>query len=111
MTIREYMSTKLQAFNITEAQLLDIQRQYDLVLDDDIETLPDDRIGAVLAGTMEELILAPRVKNISENGFSITFDYESASKYYLFLCRRYGIKPNDLALGDMSTITDKTSIW
>ena len=62
---------------------------------------------------LEELILSPVMKNVSENGFSVSWDYSKTGQYYMWLCRRYGIEPDTevvAALG-LSTIIDKTDIW
>lgn len=105
------MSTKLQAFSISEAQLLDITMQQDVELEDEVDDFSAEQLGKMLIGTLEEVLFAPRLKSVSENGFSMSFDYDDALKYYLYLCRKWGVTPDEAILSGMSSISDKTSIW
>ena len=111
MKIREYISQKLRAWNITDAQLEDISSGIDL----DEEYTSDDAqvVGKAMISVIEELMLAPYMSNVNENGFSVSWDYSRIGQYYMWLCRKYGVAPDDevvAALG-LSTITDKSDIW
>ena len=111
MKIREYISQKLRAWNITDAQLEDISSCIDL----DEEYTSDDAqvVGKAMISVIEELMLAPYMSNVNENGFSVSWDYSRIGQYYMWLCRKYGVAPDDevvAALG-LSTITDKSDIW
>lgn len=111
MKIREYISQKLRAWNITDAQLEDISSGIDL----DEEYTSDDAqvVGKAMISIIEELMLAPCMSNVNENGFSVSWDYSRIGQYYMWLCRKYGVAPDDevvAALG-LSTITDKSDIW
>lgn len=105
------MSQKLQAFNLTEAQLLDITLQQNLDLESDADGMTARDLGLLTIGALEEALLAPRVSQISESGFSISFHYEDATKYYLYLCRKWGVTPNEDIISGVNAIIDKTSIW
>lgn len=111
MKIREYISQKLRAWNITDAQLEDISSGIDL----DKEYTSDNSqvVGKAMISVIEELMLAPYMSNVNENGFSVSWDYSRIGQYYMWLCRKYGVAPDDevvAALG-LSTITDKSDIW
>ena len=111
MKIREYISQKLRAWNITDAQLEDISSGIDL--DEEYTSDNSQVVGKAMISVIEELMLAPYMSNVNENGFSVSWDYSRIGQYYMRLCRKYGVAPDDevvAALG-LSTITDKSDIW
>lgn len=111
MKIREYISQKLRAWNITDAQLEDISSGIDL--DEEYTSDNYQVVGKAMISVIEELMLAPYMSNVNENGFSVSWDYSRIGQYYMWLCRKYGVAPDDevvAALG-LSTITDKSDIW
>lgn len=104
MTIREYITQKLPAFNLTEADFMDLPV-------DDIDKEYHARTDGKLVGTamvtlIEELAFRPHLKNINESGFSANWEYD-LGKFYMLLCRRHGITPNADVCGllGISTIT------
>ena len=109
MTNREYIEKKLAAFNITDADYADMGGL--VYLDDTFDGSPDFWKGFV--GIIEGLILAPRVKSVNENGFSMSWDTDSLGKWYMWLCRKHSIKPDDdvLALLGLSAIIDISDQW
>ena len=111
MSIREYISQKFQAWNITMSYLMDIC--LDLNLDDEYTPEVSDSVGKAMVSIIEELMLAPSMSQVNENGFSVSWDYSRIGQYYMWLCRKYGVDPNTdvmAALG-LSTITDMSDIW
>lgn len=111
MKIREYISQKLRALNITDAQLGDISSGIDI--EEEYTSDYAQVVGKAMISVIEELMLAPRMSNVNENGFSVSWDYSSIGQYYMWLCRKYGVAPDNevvAALG-LSTITDKSDIW
>ncbi len=113
MTIGEYIKGKLKAWNISEVNLADFTIKSGLSVDEEYSADKDKALGEGLISLVEELMLSPIMKNVSENGFSISWDFSNMGKYYMWLCRRYGKTPdNDVmaALG-LSTIIDMTDIW
>lgn len=111
MKIREYISQKLRALNITDAQLGDISSGIDI--EEEYTSDYAQVVGKAMISVIEELMLAPRMSNVNENGFSVSWDYSSIGQYYMWLCRKYGVVPDNevvAALG-LSTITDKSDIW
>jgi len=113
MTIRAYITDKLKAYGISEAQLIDLSIASGLNLDSDVVANDPAVVGVALTHTLEECILAPRLSNVSENGFSMSWNYDSVGKYYLWLCRKWGLTPNDdvMALLGLSSIIDRTDNW
>ena len=111
MKIREYISQKLRAWNITDAQLEDISSGIDL--DEEYTSDNSQVVGKAMISVIEELMLAPYMSNVNENGLSVSWDYSRIGQYYMWLCRKYGVAPDNevvAALG-LSTITDKSDIW
>lgn len=113
MTIGEYISSKFRAWNITEANMADFAVSSGLNPEDDYTADVSDALGKGMVSIIEELMLSPVLKNVSENGFSMSWDYSNMGRYYLWLCRKYGITPNDDVLDalGLSTIRDMTDIW
>lgn len=113
MTIREYITGKLQAFEIPEAQFADMFISLGLDASEELSFENSRQVGVAMVEILEELILAPRRTNISENGFSISWDFASVGKYYRWLCTKYDKEPDKEVLGmlGISMITDKTDTW
>lgn len=107
MTNRDYILQKLTGFNVTEAILVDSG------IDLDADYSPSGVIDKALIGMLEELILMPSMSNISESGFSVSWDKNSVGKWYVYLCNKYGITPNKdvLPLLGISMINDISDIW
>lgn len=112
MTIREYITQKFRAFNLTDADILDISG----CVNPEDTYLPSENAteaGKAMVSLLEGILLSPIMNSVNENGFSVSWDYSKAGQYYMWLCRKYGIDPNTdvvAALG-LSTISDKSDIW
>lgn len=114
MTIREYISQKLNAFgNISEAQLLDMSLSGKFSLEDEYNEDNVRSVGIAIVGGIEELVLAPKMKSVSESGFSVSWNYDGLGKYYLWLCRKWGVTPNEEVVGmlGISMVIDRTNCW
>ena len=113
MTIREYVSQKLQAFNLTEAALTDFMMSLGMSLDEEYTSAVASSVGKAMAASLEELILAPRLSNVNEGGFSMSWDFSGLGKYYAYLCKKWGVPVNEDALSSAGTsaIIDKTNMW
>lgn len=85
MTNREYLTQKFAAFQLSEALLVDSGLDLDAEYEDNATT------GKAIASLIGQLVLLPRVSSVNENGFSISWDASSLGKYYLWLCKKYGI--------------------
>lgn len=113
MTIRAYISDKLRAFGVSGSQFADVALTCGLDPDAEVDAANAQSVGVAMCGVLEEMLLAPRQSNVNESGFSVSWDFSAAGKYYLWLCRRYGVTPDDevVALLGISTITDRTDRW
>lgn len=114
MTIREYISQKFVSFGeLSEAQLLDMSLTGHFSLEDEYNDDVAQSVGTAMIGGIEELVFSPKMKSVSENGFSISWDYGELGKYYLWLCRRWRVTPNQdvLDMLGVSMIIDRTDIW
>lgn len=109
MTVKEYIASTLQGITIPEAFYADMG--VDLEADYDSSMFME--VGVEMTTALAGLILAPRVKQVNENGFSMTWDTDTLGKYYLWLCKRYGIIPDAdvLSLLGMSSIIEITDRW
>lgn len=114
MTIREYMQQKLSAFgSLTDADVIDVCISSGIDPGDEYTADVEASVGKALCYTIEEKILAPYVSNVSESGFSMSWNRDSLAKYYWWLCRKYGVTPDDdvLSLLGISMIRDVSDIW
>lgn len=113
MTIREYVTQKLQAFNLTEAVLADFTMSLGMSMDNEYTPDVASSVGKAMASTIEELVLAPRLSNVNESGFSMSWDFADLGKYYVYLCKKWGVPVNDdvLTATGVSAIIDVTNLW
>ena len=110
MTVREYISSKLRAFNIGDSQLADIALS-GVELDDDYGCYNADDVGRALVPVLMELMLAPYQKSINENGFSVSWDMDGLSRWYLWLCKKYGIEPDYALVPGLNAVIEISDIW
>lgn len=112
MTVREYISSTLTGFDIPEASFTDLVV---MGLNPDDEYTPEvaQAVGKGLVATVESIMFSPRRTNINENGFSESWNYADLGKYYLWLCRKYGVTPSQdmLALLGINSVIEITDIW
>lgn len=113
MTVKEYISTKLNSLQIPPSVYNDIVMDSALSLDEEYNSENRVLVNTSMVSLLEEMILMPKMSNVNENGFSVSWDYSTLGKYYLWLCRKWGVTPNKdvvAALGT-NTIIDRTSSW
>lgn len=111
MTIGEYIKGKLHACEISDAQLLDVSIEGGFSLDDEYSALNAKESNTALASIILEYLLAPKRTNISESGFSVSWDYDGLAKYYLLLCRKWGIDNDNADLLGLTVIKDISDTW
>lgn len=111
MTNWEYVQIKLKAWNVDCSQALPVFTARGVNPDSEYDNGAD--VQNVLLDLVEESCLAPYLKNVNENGFSVSWDYSNVGRYYLWLCKRLGRTPDNdvLAALGISSITDKSDIW
>lgn len=92
MTIKEYISDKLQSFGIqvSEADLLDMSLNANKDLEEEVSQECIGSVSVAMARFIPSLLL--RATSISESGFSMSWDTKGLKDYYSFLCKRYGLK-------------------
>lgn len=101
MTISEYISEKLQSFGqVSEAQLLDMALAGGFNLDELYSVDNAQSVGVAMANFVGELIMMPKMSSVNENGFSASWNFDGLGKYYLLLCKKYGIDPDADIVGD-----------
>ena len=101
MTIKEYISDKLQQFgiNLSDADFIDM---LDSTIFSDGDECTGDSLNVAniaIANYIPSLLL--RATSISESGFSMTWNIEGIKEYYSILCKKYGL---DNQLSDKPTI-------
>lgn len=110
MTIKQYIQQKMSAFGkISDADLIDTGLALDAEYTEDVT----NEVGMALCSLIEERVLAPYVQNVSESGFSMSWNMDNIGKYYLWLCKRYDKKPDGdvLSMLGVSLIKDVSNIW
>lgn len=109
MTNGEYITQKMAAFGINGAMLADIALSIDL----DAPYTGSEEVGRALVSALEELLLQPYMSNVNENGFSVSWNRDNAGKWYLWLCKKYGVTPSDdvKSLLGISMVTDVSDLW
>lgn len=112
-TVRDYLRQKLRAFGVTDAQLFDAWLTTGIELDTLLEDVDAELLGKALVKSLEELILAPMQSSVNESGFSVSWDFSRLAAYYRWLCKRWGITPDDdvLEAAGLSIIKDGTNLW
>lgn len=113
MTIRDFVSQKFAAFGtISEADFLGMSLDGHSP-DDEYSEAVGRTVGAAMAQYICEKTCAPRLTNVSENGFSMSWDFSKLGSYYLWLCRRWGLDTDKEALDALGVniIRDKTCHW
>lgn len=113
MTVRDYISIKLRAFDVSEAHLVDMSVATGLSPELDVDGLDPSLLAIALIRTLEDLILAPRQNSISESGFSMSWNFDAVVKYYQWLCRKWNVEPDAdvVELSGLNTIKDCSNRW
>ena len=108
MTYREFIQQQLRAYGVTESDFLLV----------DIDNLDEEVMDVAVAEKsmiplIAKLAVSPFLKSVNENGFSVSWDVGKIGWWYLYLCSKYGVKPDanvEAALG-LGVIVDRTKKW
>ncbi|MCC8037272.1 MAG: hypothetical protein LIP02_03930 [Bacteroidales bacterium] len=113
MTVSDYIKQKLRAFGVVEADLVDAWLYAGVTVDEDIEELEPIDVAKALISVLAALLLAPRQSNISESGFSQSWDFTKAASYYQWLCKRWGVDADEdlLEAAGLSTVKNASNLW
>lgn len=108
MTVREYVSSLLSGLNFSEAHLISAGLDPNSDVDLSDEGLKDSILLA-----MSFAIMTPYQKSVSESGFSVSWDTSKIGQFYVWLCKKWGRKPDEDTLSTLgiSTIIDRTDEW
>ncbi len=111
MTVQEYLTTELRSFGVSASELADFGMT--LPLEEEYTAGNSERVRKALAEALPAFILKPRLNNVSESGFSVSWNFDNLVKYYLWLCRALGITPDETVMttAGLSSITDKSNLW
>ena len=107
MTYGEFIKGQLKAFGVTDLDLyycdIDVSQPFVSVAEAEKGMIP----------LIRKIALYPKLKNVSENGFSVSWDMDGLGRLYMSLCRRYGVTPDaevQATLG-LSLIRDLSNLW
>lgn len=104
MTYREYLTTTTKRFNFSEEDItLLAENQKDIIPDMDAEV---DTRTAKTALVREVANFMP-IANISEGGYSLTWNIEALRLWYKITCAELGLAP----IGATPTATNRSDIW
>lgn len=109
MKIKDFVVEKLSAWGLeySEALLLAEISRVGLNGDAEYDSNASQGIDLIFYNIIPDLMMRP--SNITEGGFSISYDKKSLTNFYNQLCRKLG-KPSLLVSNDNS-ITDITKQW
>lgn len=93
MNAREYISQKFASFGVSlsEADFADISLS--ITLSEEFTASNEEAVNKSMLTLIPALIARP---NVSESGFSMTFDKQGLRDFYAMRCRQYGLR-NELA--------------
>lgn len=114
MTIKEYISGRFSemGLSVSEADFADLEAG-GLEIDNDYDSATVDEVGIALIPFIAEYVMKPKPKAVSEGGVSISWEYGDLVKWYMWLCKKFGVTPDDdlLALSGISTLKDISDQW
>lgn len=114
MTIKEYISGRFSEMGLTvsEADFADLEAE-GLELESDYDSSTVREVGIALIPFIAEYVMKPKTKAVSEGGVSISWEYGDLVKWYIWLCKKFGVTPDGdlLALSGLSTLTDISDQW
>lgn len=113
MTIRDYIVHRMQGFKLNDADIAEFELSSGMNIEEDYTPDVQSKVNLALIDTIEWHLFAPRVENVTESGFSVSWNYADLGKFYVWLCKKYGKKPNDevLSLLGVSVIRDISNLW
>lgn len=103
MTYREWITKTCARFSIEEADAeLILVNQREIIPDPDVEVDPPTAKRALCAEIATVLPMA----NISEGGYSVSWNWEAVKFWYIQTCRQLGITPAGLP-----SVRNRSHIW
>ena len=113
MTNREYISQRMRGFDFDEAAFADVFSSLSIGADDEYDASYSTDLWKAVIPVLGGLLLAPYLSSVNENGFSLSWNRDSAGKFYLWLCKKYGVTPDEDVVGllGVSMIQDRSDMW
>lgn len=108
MTYREWITATLARFNMTAADV-------ELILANQATAIPepDVDVDTTIAKTaiVREFENIIPMYNISEGGYSISWNWPALKAWYYITARKMGIEPIDLDAKPQPKIRNRSNIW
>lgn len=104
MTNKEYLTKSLNGLNVSEDDIDIILVKGGLVADDTVDTRGCD----VSVYNRMSVVLKGMLQNVSEGGYSISWNMEAVKMYYSALCNELG-KENVLVA--RPKVRNRSNIW
>lgn len=113
MTIRDYIGERLRPLGIGEAQFADMEIALGMSLENEYNAGNQKEVNVAMITGVTDILLAPRMESVNESGFSMSWNFADLGKWYVQMCRRWGVKTDDdvLSLLGINAIIDRTDYW
>lgn len=100
-------------FHMQTALFEDMLIESGLKSEDEYNADNQKEVGIAMCSMLEKLCMMPRMTNISESGFSQSWDFAKLGNFYQWLCKKWGVTPNKdvLAAMGVNSIVDRTRSW
>jgi hypothetical protein len=113
MKVSEYISGELAPFFTGTTFNADMLLLPSDLMSADYTTANETEVNTALIKAIARFMFRPRLEQINENGFSASFSYADLGKYYAYLCKLYGVEPDEDVLEEsgLSTIVNISDEW
>lgn len=108
MTYKEWFTTTLSRFNLTEDDIaVMLANQSSLIPDADAE------VDVIIAKTVvcREFAMVIPLANISEGGYSVSWNMDGIKFWYNQVCKEVGMQPIDIGSKPQPIIRNKSNLW
>lgn len=103
MTYKEWITTTVKRFGVTDADV-------ELILANQIELIPDENAAAdpktAKRALVKEFATMIPLANVSEGGYSVTWNWEAIKMWYNITCGELGITP-----ANKPKVRNKSNVW
>ena len=106
MTNGEFIIDQMRAYGVTEGDMMIIKD--DVTLDAELNVADAEK---AMIALIAKAAVAPYQKSINENGFSVSWDMDGLGRWYLWLCRKYGVTPDYSLVPGISSVIEISDIW
>lgn len=103
MTYKEWITTTVKRFGVTDTDV-------ELILANQIELIPDENAAAdpktAKRALVKEFATMIPLANVSEGGYSVTWNWEAIKMWYNITCGELGITP-----ANKPKVRNKSNVW